>query len=349
MKKINFLFFILLLLFPESYLNLKPFTNLYEYIREHVTNMAIIFLPQRHKTDLLQLCFHLSKIEKSYELNKMETAYIIFTWIHRNIKLEISNNLKYNKTPDIIFKTGKGRSNEISVLFKEMCNQLEIEAGIISGYVKFTKKIENDREWNYIKFNNTFYLVDASYIDLFKYTEEASLFYYDLDVYFGTKPEIFIRSHFPNEAKWQLLNETNSISFKQFLSMAYLNEGFYIDGFKTISPDSFFISNKSFNFNLTYDANFNYRNFYAQFIDFSGKEEDFINCKFYLSSDGKLNIIINSIPEYTDYIIIHAVGYNIPYEYSVSTNIVSFKIINKNDDNNLSKQNNNFNNKTNLK
>ena len=340
MKKIKFLFSILFLLFPDSYLYSKPFSNLLEYVREDLTNMAIIFLPQRTKTDLSQLCFRLSSIEKTYSLNKMETAYIIFTWIHRNIRLEYSNNTKYNQTPNIIFKTGKGRPNEISLLFKTMCNQLEIEAGVISGYVKFSKRIENDREWNYIKFNNTYYLVDVSYINWSRNEEEISLFFYDLDVYFGTKPEIFIRSHFPKETKWQLLNETNSISFKQFLSMAYLTESFYIDGFKTISPDSFYINEKFFNFNLTYDVNFTYRHFICIFVDFFGKE-DYIECKHYLFSDGKLNIIINSIPENTDYIIIYDNGYNVAYSYSVMSYIIFFKIDHKNNDNSLSKENNN--------
>jgi len=129
-----------------------------------------------------------------------------------------------------------------------MYNQFGIEAGIISGYAKFSKRIENDREWNYIKLNNTYYLIDVSYKDWFRNKEEIYIYYDYLYVYFGTKPEIFIRSHFPKETKWQLLNEANSISFKQFLSMVYLKEGFYIDGFKTISPDSYLISKKPFNF-----------------------------------------------------------------------------------------------------
>ena len=122
--------------------------------------------------------------------------------------------------------------------------------------------------------------------------------------------------------------------------MAYLTESFYIDGFKTISPDSFFINEKFFNFNLTYDVNFNYRHFFCFFTDFFGKE-DYIECKHYLFSDGKLNIIINSIPENKDYIIIYDNGYNVAYSYSVMSYIIFFKIDHKNNDNSLSKQNNN--------
>ena len=116
----------------------------------------------------------------------------------------------------------------------------------------------------------------------------------------------------------------------------------YIDGFKTISPDSYLISKKPFNFNLTYDVNFNYRYFAYEIFDNFGIRE-LIECEFYLFSDGKLNIIINSIPEYTEYIDIHAKGYNIAYGYYVESTIASFKIDHKNNDNSLSKQNNNFN------
>ena len=248
MNKINFLFSILLILFPESILYGQSFSNLLDYVRLDLVNRALVFLPQRIDTDLLQLCDRMSGQNEKYAFNKAEIAYFIFVWIQRNIRLTYSNNTKYNQTPDIIFKIGKGRHNDIALLFKEMYNQFGIEAGIISGYAKFSKRIENDREWNYIKLNNTYYLIDVSYKDWFRNKEEIYIYYDYLYVYFGTKPEIFIRSHFPKETKWQLLNEANSISFKQFLSMVYLKEGFYIDGFKTISPDSYLISKKPFNF-----------------------------------------------------------------------------------------------------
>ena len=45
------------------------------------------------------------------------------------------------------------------------------------------------------------------------------------DFYFGTDPELFIRSHYPNEEKWQLLSK----AFKrdEFNSMAFLYNDFY--------------------------------------------------------------------------------------------------------------------------
>ena len=57
-----------------------------------------------------------------------------------------------------------------------MYNQFGIEAGIISGYAKFSKRIENDREWNYIKLNNTYYLIDVSYKDWFRNKEEIYIY-----------------------------------------------------------------------------------------------------------------------------------------------------------------------------
>ena len=55
-------------------------------------------------------------------------------------------------------------------------------------------------------------------------------------LYFGTEPEIFIRSHFPNESKWQLLSKP--YTFEKFESMALLSPFFYLYGFKTISPET---------------------------------------------------------------------------------------------------------------
>ena len=55
-------------------------------------------------------------------------------------------------------------------------------------------------------------------------------------LHFGTKPEIFIRLHFPKESKWQLLSEP--CTFEKFESMALLSPFFYLIGFKAISPDT---------------------------------------------------------------------------------------------------------------
>ena len=55
-------------------------------------------------------------------------------------------------------------------------------------------------------------------------------------LYFGTEPEIFIRQHFPNENKWQLLSEPYTL--EKFESMALLTPFFYLLGLKTISPDT---------------------------------------------------------------------------------------------------------------
>lgn len=320
MIKINILFFILLLLFPKSFLYPKHYSNLLQYVREDLTNKVILFLPQRDKTNVTELCFRLSRIEKNYSLNKVETAHAIYTWIHRNINYEDSNNLKYNKTLDTIIKTGKGSPNSVTSLFKTMCNNLDIEVGNISGYIKLIKKIEADREWNYIIFNNTYYLIDVSSPD-----------YYSIDYYFGTKPEMFIHTHFPKETKWQLLNEI--ISFKQFLSQAYLSESFDFYGYKTISPDSFLINETFIDLNLTYDKSILNKkiSFYCEYIDSFGKEE-IIECKHYLISEGEINLIIKSISEEMDYINIYSSGYN---GYSFLSLIASFKINHK--------KNNNFN------
>ena len=340
MKRLNLLLSAFLLLFPKSLLYSNPYSNLLDYVRQDLANNILIFLPQRIKSNLLELCSKLSKLEKTYELNKAETAYSIFTWIQRNIYYECSQSQEYNKTPDIIFKAGKGTPNEISFLFKTMCNHLEIEAGIIPGYIKFYKNIETNREWNYIKFNNTYYLIDVS-MGVCIYDEEVELSYYDY-FYFGAKPEMLIRSHFPKEIKWQLLN--NPISLKQFLSMASLTHWFYIYGFKTVSPDSFLINDKFINFNLTFDGTFIYKYIECVYSDFFGKENT-IKCKYNLISDKTMNFIINSISEKMNYISIYVGGYNPTIYYNTYIcRILSFKIDLKNDDYSLSKDNNYFEN-----
>ncbi len=77
----------------------------------------------------------------------------------------------------------------------------------------------------------------------------------DSDFYFGMDPEASIRFHFPNDNKWQLLSK--NFTKKEFKSMAFLEEGFYSIGLKTISPDIQSLGdNKRITIRLTSDKSF---------------------------------------------------------------------------------------------
>ena len=122
-----------------------------------------------------------------------------------------------------------------------MCAYCQIKADSIEGYSKnFVFNYEkirqkSDHVWNSVIIKNNYYLIDltmgSGYCDGDKYEKYFS------DFYFGTKPEIFVRSHLPKE-EWKQMIFGEEISNEEFLSKAFLLEGFYVNDFKTISPDS---------------------------------------------------------------------------------------------------------------
>ena len=125
--------------------------------------------------------------------------------------------------------------------------------------------------------------------------------------------------------------------------MVHLNECFDSNGFETISPDSFLINEEYININFIYNKKIkNIFIFYFDYIDYMGKEKT-INYKYHLLPDGMINIIINSLSECNDNIIIYVSVNN-----GLLCQIILFKIYHIKNDNYLNKNNIFFENKNTL-
>jgi transglutaminase/protease-like cytokinesis protein 3 len=214
-------------------------SKLIDHVRKDIVNKALLNLPKKENLDILKMCLEMSKFKSSYSLKDEESAYLVYKWIILNIEYDSIGENQGNSTTNInkVYKTGKGGSNGISKLFKKMCNLLKIKGDIILGLTKTfaygppTKIIIQEYAWNYILSDSEYYLIDvAKAISIKNHNIKR-----DIDFYFGMNPEASIRLHFPNDSKWQLLPKI--ITKDEFKSMAYLDDGFYSLGFKTISPD----------------------------------------------------------------------------------------------------------------
>ena len=250
MKGIYVILFILVLFsnsfeFDNKLSTLSDYSLLLHKVRKDVVNEALLNLPKRESTIYLKMCLDMSKIKEEYSLNDSESAYLVYKWIPDNIEYDCLNP-KLNESPSTVFNEGKSGSIGIAALFKNMCTFMEIESNTISGRTKMKfnnieqpiDELEND--WNYIFIDDNYYLIDVPMgagdcVDD-HFDKEYSNFF------FGTKPEIFIPWHFPEDSKWQLLSKT--ITAKEFTSMIYLESNFYIFGFKEVEPDSFNITVK---------------------------------------------------------------------------------------------------------
>ena len=241
MKKICCIFFILTLLnlseCNENLIDNNSISKLIGMVRTEIIDKILLHLPKREDVNLLQMIREMIKEKEENSFNDTESAYLVFKWI--NLNIETKYNGENIDEPTSVYNSGKGSTKGMSYLFNNMCNLLEVDSGSISGYLKW-KNLEDyginyniEYFWNYIEIDGQYYLIDVSKAaDMNEYKSYFSDYTY---LYFGTDPEIFIRTHYPKESKWQLLPEP--YTFEKFESMAALLPLFYLFGYKTISPD----------------------------------------------------------------------------------------------------------------
>lgn len=98
-------------------------------------------------------------------------------------------------------------------LFKALANEANLTAVTVEGYTKGDtgSKFKGRHSWNAVKINGSWYLVDctlgAGYTNFRRFNE----------YYFFTPPSQFVNDHFPDDPKWQLLN--NPLSEDEFERM----------------------------------------------------------------------------------------------------------------------------------
>ena len=284
----------LILNYTKCYVDSSYYSELLGKVREEIVKESFYFLPGKDSINILQMFNKMAEIQEEYSITEIDSAYLIYKWIAKNIELEVNGE---NDDPTSVYNSGKGTGKGISSLFKKMCDFLKIEAGTISGYLKTIADNNSDEliinidfAWNYILIDGEYYLIDVSSGAGFL---EAYIFYpYYTDFFFGLKPEIFIRHHFPKDNKWQLLS--NPYSFETFDSLAYIFYLFYQRGFKTINPDEKLIYVSGIQkVILTVDDSVSLTDIYTKGIrtDLINPYEEAINDG--VISDGKIEILYN--------------------------------------------------------
>ena len=283
MKKIYFILFILSLVSNNSKsidesINKNLVSKLIGNVREEIIDKSLLYLPSKNQVNILKMSYQMNKAKEDNSLNDVETAYLIFKWIAQNIKVKFFEE-KDSDDALGVYSSGQGSPKGLSSLFNLICGFLDLKTDSISGYLKFANKNIDDPEitiikeftWNYIEIDGEYYLIDVSMASDLKGYNGLSDFIF---IYFGTEPEIFIRLHFPNESKWQLLSKPYSL--EKFESMALLYPFFYLMGLKTISPDTN-ILNGNGKFKLTSDKSIpKYQIEYNEVFDEGDESGEFI-------------------------------------------------------------------------
>ena len=200
--------------------------------------------PKRVNSNLDEFTKYL--VDKTKLLNDLEKAYLLFNWIGNNIEYDYEGMLNNTDTCEInsVFKIGKTICSGYSRLFRHFADNIGLMTENIIGYVKginfgfHSKKLEkglDSHEYNAVKLNNKWYLIDSTWGAGYTLGNDFKKDY--KPYYFCISPKLLINSHFPFNENWQLLEKP--LNFKQFLSNLSFHSCFFTDGFYKVEPNKF--------------------------------------------------------------------------------------------------------------
>ncbi len=146
----------------------------------------------------------------------LEKARIIYTWITHNIAYDTSAllALKSGVYPDVkstaVLNTRQTICSGYANLYQQLASEMGLKSVIVLGYAKGLDYIVGqdssvNHAWNAVKIDEKWYLIDTTWgAGTVNNGSFSPLFN---PYYFASPPEEFIYSHFPENSKWQLLNQ----------------------------------------------------------------------------------------------------------------------------------------------
>lgn len=207
-------------------------------------------LPMRTKTDLSSIKNIMQS--KTKDLSEKDKAYIAYKYECDNIDYDTESYFEGGKadcTPEGVFRSGKAICAGYARLYKEFASHLGLNVLCVHcyakgfGYQPGKKLTKTNHEYNLVKIEEKWYAIDATWgaghIKGKSYVKEFNEFY------FLTNPEFLIKSHFPEEEKWQLTNKKYTLADFERWPLVY--GYFYKYGFTKFFPEEGLLELKDVN------------------------------------------------------------------------------------------------------
>lgn len=163
----------------------------------------------------------------------VEKTRAIYRWITENITYDVPAFLtgRYgDQSAEGVLATRKGVCAGYANLFQALGKAMGLEVGIIGGWAKgYSFDLgdldqETNHAWNAVRIEDRWYLVESTwgsgYID-----ENQRFIRRFTGYYFLTPPEQLIYTHFPEDARWQLLDV--QMSREKFASLPEVKTAFF--------------------------------------------------------------------------------------------------------------------------
>lgn len=177
-----------------------------------------------------------------YAPNDKEKVRAIYRWIALNIEYDTQEffsgqkNYRYADPAENAFRNRKSVCEGYARLFKKMCDIAGIQSEIVSGWSKgYGYEIgsrlpkNSNHAWNVVWLNGKWQFIESTW-GSGTINETTSKFVRQYtDYWFLTSPEQFIFTHYPEEAKWQLLEKRMTVS--EWQGLANFSNDFFKYGF----------------------------------------------------------------------------------------------------------------------
>ena len=207
-------------------------------------------LPMRTKTNLTSLKNTMQS--KTKDLSEKEKSYVVFKWECDNIDYDVESYFAGRNadcTPEGVFKNGKTVCSGYSRLFKDIASYLGLNVLCVNGYAKGVgyqpgkKLTKTNHEYNVVNINGKQYAIDctwgAGHVEGNSYVKEFNEFY------FLVNPEFLIKTHFPEDEKWQLTKKKYTKA--DFERWPAVKGNFYEYGFTKFFPEEAALNLKNVN------------------------------------------------------------------------------------------------------
>lgn len=179
----------------------------------------------------------------------VEKIRAIYKWIAENIEYDVVEFHKLNKVrskfsakrkskylkrnaKSISRKTlrkGKAICYGYSYLFTELAASVGIASHLVGGYIRgyytgIGKAKRPDHAWNIVYLDQQWYPIDVTWSAGYTNRKVTKFDFYFNDFYFLTKPEVFIKDHYPQNPMWTMIYEP--FSLRDFFNAPIVLEGY---------------------------------------------------------------------------------------------------------------------------
>ena len=173
----------------------------------------------------------------------LDKAWLIFLWISQNIAYITTDEIEESKfrfNSSKILKEKKGYCLDYCYLYAELAKEIGLDSRVVTGYAKsggFEPGVDRfgdpNHHWNTVLLNGSWYLMDVMWGS--GVVNAQNKFEFKLrDFYFLTPPDQFLNNHYPQEKRWQLVD--NTISLREYELRTLFYEPYFTNKLDLIAP-----------------------------------------------------------------------------------------------------------------